>query len=256
MGLQADDGRRPAAHDGEQFQRRRRDHAQGALSADEQLLQVVAGVVLPQPFQAVEHLTVGHDDLQAQHQVAHHAVAQHRRAAGVGRDHAADGGRALGREAEREESVLLPGQFLRLQQGYARLDRHGVVQRRHVAHDAQLARRQQHLAIGNLTADQAGAAALGDERHAVPSADVHGASNFLGRARLQQQRRLAGPATAPFGEPGRHFTGVLRPGAGQGGLEFGEGFRRGEGHIRLVAKGAAWWKRKTMPSGGHFKGKT
>ncbi|MNS91422.1 hypothetical protein D3C72_1255140 [compost metagenome] len=115
MAVQPDDGRGAAAHDGEELQRRRRDDAQRALGSDEQLLQVIAGVVLAQALQAVEHLTVGHDGLDAQHQVAHHAVAQDGGAAGIGRDDAADGGRAFGSQAEGEEAVLLLRQLLGLQ---------------------------------------------------------------------------------------------------------------------------------------------
>ncbi|MNV55169.1 hypothetical protein D3C71_1473940 [compost metagenome] len=115
VAFQPDDGRGAAAHDGKQFQGRRRDHAQGALGADEQLLQVIAGVVFPQALQAIEYLTVGHDGLDAQHQVAHHAIAQDGGAAGIGRDDAADGGRAFGSQAEGEEAVLLLRQLLGLQ---------------------------------------------------------------------------------------------------------------------------------------------
>ncbi|MNS90839.1 hypothetical protein D3C72_1249050 [compost metagenome] len=256
MAVQPDDGRGAAAHDGEEFQRRRRDYAERALGADEQLLQVIAGVVLAQALQAVEHLTVGHDGLDAQHQVAHHAVAQDGGAAGVGRDDAADGGGAFGRKAEGEEAVLFLGQLLGLQQGDAGLQRHGVVQRRHVAHGAQLACGQQDFAEGDLAADQAGAAALGHDGDAVAGADRDGLGRFLGRARLQQDGRLARPAPAPFGQPGRHVVGVCGPGAGQGGFQLFEGGGRGEGHIRLVAKGVAWWKRKTLPPGGQFAEKT
>ena len=74
-----------------------------ALGADEELLQVVAGVVLAQRPQPVPHPAVGQHHLEPEHQVAHHAVAQHRRAAGVGREVAADGAGALGAERQREQ---------------------------------------------------------------------------------------------------------------------------------------------------------
>ncbi|MNE04001.1 hypothetical protein D3C80_965220 [compost metagenome] len=115
VALQTNDGRGAASHDGEQLQGRRCDDAHGALGADEQLLQVIAGVVLAQPLQAIEDLTVRHDRLNAQHQVAHHAVAQDGGAAGIGRDDAADGGRAFGSQAEGEEAVLRLRQLLGLQ---------------------------------------------------------------------------------------------------------------------------------------------
>ncbi|MNN04716.1 hypothetical protein D3C81_1174460 [compost metagenome] len=74
----------------EQPQRRRRDHAQRAFRADQQLLQVVAGVVLAQRAQAVEHLAVGQHGFDAQYQFARHAIAHHVDAAGIGGQVAAD----------------------------------------------------------------------------------------------------------------------------------------------------------------------
>ena len=62
---------------GEQAQHRGRDDAERALGADEQLLHVVAGVVLAQAAQAVPDAAVGQHHLQPEHQVARVAVAQH-----------------------------------------------------------------------------------------------------------------------------------------------------------------------------------
>jgi hypothetical protein len=67
-----------------QLQRRGGDDAEGAFGADEQVLEVVAGVVLAQAAQAVPDLAAGQHDLEAQRQVARVAVAQHLRAAGIG----------------------------------------------------------------------------------------------------------------------------------------------------------------------------
>ena len=73
-----------------QFARRRGDDAERAFGADEQLLQVVAGVVLAQRLKPSSTRAVGQHDLEAEHQVAHHAVAQHCGAARVGREIAAE----------------------------------------------------------------------------------------------------------------------------------------------------------------------
>ena len=73
-----------------QPERCRGHDAERAFGADEELLQVVAGVVLAQRRQLVEHAPVRQHDLEAEHERAHHAVAQHRRAAGVRRDDAAE----------------------------------------------------------------------------------------------------------------------------------------------------------------------
>ena len=86
----------------EQLERGGGDDAQRAFAADEQIAQVVAGVVLAQATQALPDLALGRHHLQAQAQLAGIAVAQHRRAAGIGGQVAADGATALGRQAERE----------------------------------------------------------------------------------------------------------------------------------------------------------
>ena len=138
--IQPDHRRRATAHDGEQFQGRGCNHTQGALGPDQQLLQVVAGIVLAEPFEAVEDLAVRHHGLNAEDQIAHHAVAEHGGAAGIGRNDPADGGRAFGGEAEREKPVSGGGGLLGFQKGHPRLDRHGIIKRGDVANLAQLSR--------------------------------------------------------------------------------------------------------------------
>ena len=108
----------------EQLQRRGGDDAERAFAADEQVAQVVAGVVLAQPAQAVPDLAVGGDDLEAEAQVARRAVAQHLRAAGVGRQIAADRATAFGRQAEREQQAGVGGRLLHRLQDAAGLDGH------------------------------------------------------------------------------------------------------------------------------------
>ena len=73
-----------------QLQRRRRDDRQRPFAADEEIAQVVAGVVLAQARKAVPDAAFGSDGLEAEAQLARVAVAQHLRAAGVGREVAAD----------------------------------------------------------------------------------------------------------------------------------------------------------------------
>ena len=100
-----------------------------ALGAHEQMLEVVAGIVLLERAQAVPDLAVGQHDFEAQHEVAGVAVAQHLHAAGIGREIAADHARALGAQAEREEAVVARGRLLQGLQDAARLDRHGIADR-------------------------------------------------------------------------------------------------------------------------------
>ena len=64
--------------------------AQRALRADQQLVEIVAAIVLLERGQPVVDATVGQHRLDARDQRAHRAEAQHLRAAGIGRDQPAD----------------------------------------------------------------------------------------------------------------------------------------------------------------------
>ena len=107
-----------------------RDDAERAFGTDEQGFQVVAGVVLAQAAQAGEHPAVRQHHLQTEHQIAHHAVAQHRGAAGVGRQIAADLRRALRTEAQGEQTVGACRRGLRGCERATRLDDHEITRRR------------------------------------------------------------------------------------------------------------------------------
>ena len=89
------------------------DDAQRALAADEELLPVVARIVLAQGPQAVDHGPVGEHHLEPEDEVAGHAVAQHVDAARIGGDDAAEHGRALRREADGEEPAFRLRRVLR-----------------------------------------------------------------------------------------------------------------------------------------------
>ena len=67
-----------------QFQHGGGNDAERAFRADEQLFQVVAGVVLAQGAQAVPDAPVRQHHFQPEHQIAHRAIAQHVDAAGIG----------------------------------------------------------------------------------------------------------------------------------------------------------------------------
>ena len=86
---------------------RRGDDAERALAADEELLQIVAGIVLAQAREPVPDPPVGQHHLDPQGQFAGIAVAQDGDAAGIGREIAADLAAALGAEAQRKQPVGL-----------------------------------------------------------------------------------------------------------------------------------------------------
>ena len=97
-----------AAGRGCSLMRRGGDDAERAFAADEEVAQVVAGVVLAQAREAVPYLALRRDHLEPQAQLARVAVAQHLRAAGVGGEVAADGAAAFGRQAQGEQQALRP----------------------------------------------------------------------------------------------------------------------------------------------------
>ena len=110
-----------------ELEHRRGDDAQRALRADEEVLQVVARVVLAQPAQPVPHAPVGQHHLQPQHLLAHVAVAQHLRAAGVGGDVAAHLAAAFRGERQGEEAAVFRRHALQLGEDAAGLDGDRVV---------------------------------------------------------------------------------------------------------------------------------
>src|SRR6185436_2810063 len=66
------------------LEHRRRDDAERAFGADEELLQIVTGVVLAQAPQAVPEPPVRQHDFETQYEIAGVAIAEHVDAARVG----------------------------------------------------------------------------------------------------------------------------------------------------------------------------
>ena len=91
------------------------------------LLQVIAAIVLAQHFQPVPHPAVGQHDFEAKHKVARHAVAQHVEAAGIGGDIAADAAAALRAEGDRQQAILRFGGAFGFLEDAAGLDHHGKI---------------------------------------------------------------------------------------------------------------------------------
>ena len=187
---------------GKSFEHRRGHDAQRALRADEELLEVVAGVVLAQAAQAAVDAAVREHRFDAQRQLARVAVAQHRRAPGVGRKIAADRAAALRRERQREVESRGGGGLVHGRQRQARLDRDrrvGGVERPHARHP----RERQHDLVGGRVrrraAAQAGVAALRHDRDAELGAGARDRGHFVGRPGLHDRARGAAVAAAPVG---------------------------------------------------------
>ena len=206
-----------------------RDDAERALAADEEVAQVVAGVVLAQAGQPVPDLAARRHDFEAEAEIAGVAVAQHLRAAGIGRQVAADGAAALGGQAEREQQTLRGDRLLQRLQHAAGLDGDGEVGRVDAAHAVQAAEAQHHLGtarIGHGTTDQAGVAALRDDRRAVQRAGLHDGRDFGGGGRAHDGKRMAAVALAPVDFVGRQVAADEQPGAAHRGAQAVEQARR------------------------------
>ncbi len=176
------------------------DHAQGAFAADEEVAQVVAGVVLAQALEAVPDLALRIDDFEAQAELAGIAIAHDLGAAGIGAQVAADGAAAFGRQRQREQVALAFAALLQGLQNAAGLDRDGevvLVDRTDGLHAAQV---QHHLlarGVGRGAHDQAGVAALGHDGGAVGRTGLDDGRHLLGRGRAYHRQRLAVDAAAP-----------------------------------------------------------
>ncbi len=180
-----------------QLQRRRRHHAQRALCADEEMLEIVTGIVLAQPAQPVPHAPIRQHSLDAQHQIAHHAVAQNLDAARIGRDQTTNHRHALRAQRQRKQPVMLRSDVLRARENNARLQRHGVIEHIHLAHLVHALQRDQHFPLRDRPVDHARIAALRIHGEAVFGAQRHRRRNFLGRSRLHQNRRRSLPPSPP-----------------------------------------------------------
>ena len=177
-----------------QLDRRRGDDAERALAADEQLLQIVAGVVLAQPAQPVPDPPVGQYHLDPQGQLAGVAVAQHGDAAGIGRQIAADLAAALGAEAQRKQPVGLGGRLVQIGEDAAGLDRHREIDRVDRADPVHPAEGEDDIVAvfgRNSAADQTGVAALRHDRQARLGADPHHRRDLRGRSRPHDEPRRA-----------------------------------------------------------------
>ncbi len=156
------------------------------------LLEIVAGVVLLELVEHVEHAPVGEHHLEAEHEVARHPVGERAGAARIGREIAADGAAALGAERERKQPVGVGRGLLRLHQHDARLAGHGVRRGVDLADAVEPGERDQELAVvRDLPADQPGIAALRHDRRAGLVGEPQDRGDLGDRARPQDRGRRA-----------------------------------------------------------------
>ena len=181
------------------------DHTQRAFGADEEVAQVVAGVVLAQAGQAVPDLALRRHHFQAQAELARVAVAHHLRAAGVGAQVAADGAAALRGQAQGEQETGFLALFLQALQHAAGVHGDGEVAGIEAAHLVHAREAQHHLGaagVGGGAHHHAGVAALRHHGHARGGAGLHDGRHFGGGGRPHHGQRAAALTLAPVQFPG------------------------------------------------------
>ena len=183
------------------------DHAQRALAADKQLLEVVAGVVFQHAVHRREHRGVGEHGFEAEHLLAHHAVADHRIAAGVGGDRAADRSGPARAEVQREGETFRLRPLLHGLQHGARLHRHRRALGVYLLDPVHPLQTEQNVrGRGVRAGDQTRAAAVGHDRLARRRAAANDQGEFFGRGRAHDCARHARRRIRPAHGAGRHLV--------------------------------------------------
>ncbi len=178
----------------EKLQHRAGDDAERAFGADEEVAQVVAGIVLLQPAQPVPDLARRQHDFEAEAELAHVAIGKHRRAAGIGREIAADPAGAFRAERQRKQPAMRFGRLLDLGKNAAAIGDDHVCHRIDVADPVHPFERQDDIGLAlarRLAADKAGIAGLRHDRGAGFAGKLQDCRDFLDVGGLQQQRRGA-----------------------------------------------------------------
>ncbi len=188
-------------------QHRCRDDAERALRADEQVLEVIARIVLAQRLEPVPHAAVGEHDFKPERKLARIAVSEHAYPAGIGGEHAADLAAPFRGKAQREQAPGAVGDLLGGREHEPRFDRHGVGGEIDAAHAAEPFKRDDNLVARlerDLPADETGIAALRHDRGARLVGAGKDRRDLFRRAGLQDQSGLAAIEVAPFDEIRRH----------------------------------------------------
>ena len=208
---QADDGGRARAGLGIELHDGGGDDAERAFRAHEEVLEVVARIVLLELRQGRHDAPVGEHHFKARHEIARIAIGDDLRAARIGGEIAADGAGAFGGQREREEAVGAVGGFLHLDELQAGFDGHGVGRRVDLTHAVHAAKGQHDLRaalVRRLPAHKAGVAALGHHGRVRLVAELHDRRDFLGGAGTQDAGRPAMPEVALLLEVGGHVQRI------------------------------------------------
>ena len=200
----ADEGRLDRVRARHQAQHRGGDHAERSLGADEQVLEIVAGIVLLELVEVVQHASVGKHHFDAERMRARNAMGKRGGAAGIGREIAADGAGPLRRQQLRIEPVHACRRLTRPQQRDAGLAGHGVGNGIDLANAIEAVEREHDLAVlRDLPADEAGIAALRNDGRGRFVRELEDVGDLRHRARPQHDRGVAAEHVAHLQEIGR-----------------------------------------------------
>ena len=178
------------------------DDAERAFATDKELLPIVSGVVFAQRAHSVGDRPVGEHDLQTEHESAHRAVSQYRRAAGVCCDQSTDLGGAFCGKREWKESVGALSSGLYVSQHAARVNGHreaGRIERAYATHAREAEHDRAVKTERRRTRSEAGVTALRDDRSAGIDAGAHASSERSGVARARNGKCRAGKCATPIG---------------------------------------------------------
>ena len=196
---------------GRELNHRRRDHRERAFRSDQQVFEIIAGIVFAQLAEAVPDFAIGEHRFEAERQIAHHAVAQHMMASGIGREQAADLARSLRCQPQRKLLADLLGGGVDVGEHAARLDDHRAVfliDRADFIHARHIQNERFVSVKRDLPARQAGITALRHDVHARARSDGDNLRDLRDRRRTRHGSRAPLPSPALFVQEGS-FVGVF-----------------------------------------------
>ena len=239
--VQQADGRRDVRHCHErgdaglrrrkELQHRGRDDAQRALGADEELLEIVPGIVLAQSAQPVPDAAIGEDHFDAQNELPRVAETKHRGAARVRGKIAANRATPFGGQRQREQQAVLLRRLLDGGQGNSRLDGQRRIFGVDGANAVHPGERQDDgiaLVVRRRAAALARVAALRDDRHPKIGARAHHRRDLVRAARAHDGKRATVIAATPIGDIGSDVGGD------------GEDLRAADGRVEPRPQGCAY----------------
>ena len=185
----------------EELENRCGDDAQRPLRTDEEVLQIVAGIVFFQLAQIVQHLAGRQHDFETEAEFARIAIGQHAGAASVGRKIAADLAGALRGERKGKKPIRLICDLVQLIEDDAGFHRYRIGERIDLAYAVQPRERQHYPVAGpvrHLAANQSGVAALRHNRRPRLGGKLHNLADFLDTSRPQHQRGAPGIKASRF----------------------------------------------------------